>query len=186
MRIIARVSFGKHEPPQPGPGLQELVADALVVAHAEHDVVDVGADGFAHRGDRVDERELGGEERVAGVLDGLGRRRVGDHERRGHADVERGDADGGALVVAADHDAIGLEEVGDRRALPQELGVRHDGDVAATERLLDEPGRTDRHGRLVDDDGARRAGCGAISRPRPRCSSCRPSRRRPGASGTQR
>ena len=44
---------------------QELVADALVVAHAEHDVVHVGADGLAHGGDGVDERELGGEERVA-------------------------------------------------------------------------------------------------------------------------
>ena len=63
-------------PPRAGP--EELVADALVVAHAEHDVVHVGADRLAHGGDGVDEADLRGEEGVGGVLDRLGRRRVGD------------------------------------------------------------------------------------------------------------
>ena len=43
------------------PRLEELVADALVVAHAQHDVLDVGADRLAHRGDGVDEADLGGQ-----------------------------------------------------------------------------------------------------------------------------
>ena len=128
------------------------MADALVVAHAQHHVVDVGPDGLAHRGHGVDERELGGQEGVAGVLDGLRRGGVGDHQRRRHADVERGHPDGGSLVVAADDDAVGVEEVVDRRALPQELRVRHHVDVAAPQGLLDLAGRAHRHGRLVHHD----------------------------------
>ena len=140
MRTSARESFGKQLPPQPGPGPQEGVADALVVAHAEHDVVDVGADRLAHRGDGVDEADLGGEEGVAGVLDGLGRGRVGDLERRGEAEVEPGDADGGALVVGADHDPVGVQEVVDGRALAEELGVRHDEHVGAARGPARPPG----------------------------------------------
>ena len=78
------------------PGLEELLADALVVADAEDHRVDVGADGLADGGDGVDEADLGGQERVARVLDGFGRGRVGDDHRCSDADVEAGDPDGGA------------------------------------------------------------------------------------------
>jgi hypothetical protein len=96
-----------------GAGLEELVADAGVVAHAEGDVLDVGADGLADGGHRVDEGDLGGQEGVGGVLDRLGRGRVGDDHGGGDPDVERLDADGRRLVLGADHDAIGVEEVVD-------------------------------------------------------------------------
>ena len=145
----------KQLPPQPGAGAEELGADALVVAHAEHDVVDVGADGLAHGGDGVDEADLGGQERVGGVLDRLGRGRVGDDRRRGDPEVQRRHPDGGGLVVGADDDPVGVEEVVHGRALAEELGVRHDEDVGPAQDPLDDPGRTDGHGRLVDDDRVR-------------------------------
>ena len=145
--------LGEAAPAPARAGLEELVADALVVAHAQHDVLDVGADRLAHGGDGVDEADLGGEEGVGRVLDRLGRRRVGDDDRRGHPDVERGHPHGGRLVVAADHDAVGVEEVVHRRALAQELGVRHHDHVVAPEHPLDHPGRADRHRRLVDHHG---------------------------------
>ena len=156
MCTSARVSFGRQLPPEPGTRLQELVADALVVAHAQHDVLDVGAHGLAHGGDGVDEADLRGEEGVGGVLDGLGRRRVGDDDRGGHADVEGRHPDGCGLVVAADDDAVRVEEVVHRRALTEELGVGHHDHVVAAQHPLDHPGRSDRHRRLVDHHGLRR------------------------------
>ena len=162
VEVVAGVLGDAHERPRvlreaaPTPArarAEELEADALVVAHAEDDVVHVGADRLAHGGDGVDEADLGGEEGVGGVLDRLGRRRVGDDERGGDAEVERRDPDGGRLVVGADDDAVGVEEVVDGRALAEELGVRHDVHVGAAEHLLDDTGRADRHRRLVDDDG---------------------------------
>ena len=68
--------------PSPGPGLRNVLADALVEPMPSHDVVDVGADRLAHRGDGVDERDLRRQEAVGGVLDRLRRRRVGDEHRR--------------------------------------------------------------------------------------------------------
>ena len=67
------------------------MADPAVVAHAQHHVVDVGADDLAEVGDGVDERELHGQEGVRRVLDGLGRGRVGDHQGGGQAQVQPGD-----------------------------------------------------------------------------------------------
>ena len=37
----------------------------------------------------------------------------------------------GRLVVGTDHDPLGMQAVGDRRAFTEELGVRDDGDVGA-------------------------------------------------------
>ena len=126
--------------------------DPLVVAHAEHDVVDVSPHLLADGGHGVDERELGGQEGVAGVLDGLGRRRVGDHERGRDPDVEGRDPDGGALVVGPDDHPVGVQEVLHRRAFAEELRIGHHVDVGTLQGPLDHPGRADGHGRLVDDD----------------------------------
>jgi hypothetical protein len=135
-----------------GTWLEELVTDPGVVAHAEGDVLDVRADGLAHGGHGVDEGDLRREERVGGVLDRLRGRGVGDDDRGGDAEVEGLHAHGGRLVLGADHDAIGVEEVVDRRPLAEELRVGHDRDVGPAERALDDAGRADRHRRLVDDD----------------------------------
>ena len=125
-------------------GAEEVLADALVVAEAEHDVVDVGADALADRRHGVDERQLGRQEGVGGVLDRLRRRRVGDDDRGRHAEVQRRHLDRRRLVGAADDDAVGLQEVLHGRALAQELRVRHDLHVGSVEDPLDDPSRARR------------------------------------------
>ena len=124
------------------------------------DLAHVGVHRFAQVGDRVDERDLGGEERVRRVLDHLGRRRVGHEDRRLHVAVEVGDAHRDRGVVAPDHDAAGVQEVAHRVALAEELGVRRHADVVGGAGLGSSSratisGRTDRHRRLVDHDRAR-------------------------------
>ena len=109
------------------PGLQELRPDAVVEAHAARDLDHVGAGLLAHVGDLVDERDLRGQERVGGELDHLGALDVGAHDRRVERRVELGDRVARPVAVVADDDAVGLEEVLDRRALLEELGA---GDVA--------------------------------------------------------
>ncbi len=140
-------------------GVQELEPDAGVVTHADRDFADVGVDRLADVRDGVDERDLRREERVRGVLDHLRRRGVGDEHRRVDPLVELADAHGRLAVFAADHDAVGVQEVADGLALAQEFGVRGHGHIFATcARLgqdpLHEARRPDRHRRLVDDDGA--------------------------------
>ena len=93
--------------------------------------VDVGADLLADVGDLVDEADLRGEEGVRGVLDHLrarapwcarSARRAGRRARpRGRRRSSSNDAD---------HHAVRVEEVGDRRALLQELGVGAVADLA--------------------------------------------------------
>ena len=132
------------------------MADTAVVTHTEHDIAHVGADRLAHGCDGVHETDLGGEEGVRRVLDGLGRGRIGHHDRRGEADVEAGHADRGGLISRSDHDPVGVQEVVDRGTLTQELRVRYHGDVAALQRPLHPAGGPDGDRRLVDDDRIRR------------------------------
>ncbi len=182
------------------PGVEEPHADALVETDAAHDLGDVGADALAHVRDLVREADLGREERVRRVLDHLGARQIRDDERHGAEAlgprrdvgrrrellredrlVERAKDVDGAAVGRADHDAVRVERVVDRRALAKELGVRGDDELAAPSGLAVEPARAagtaavrlvpslehehldpvaaaDRHGRLVDDDPERAVG----------------------------
>ena len=112
----------------------------MVVAHTEQHIVDVGTDRLAHCGDGVRERKFRGEKGVGGVLTRLGGRRIRDHDRCTTIDIERRHMGGRRLVVGTDHHPIGMEEIVDGAALTQELRVRHDRDVGAAERLLDQPG----------------------------------------------
>ena len=120
-------------------------------------------DRLAQAGHGVDEAELGGQEGVGGVLDRLGRRRVGDQQRGMGAGEQLAHPGRRGLVVRTDHDALGMQAVGHRRALAEELRVRHHRDVVASEHPLDHQGRADRHRRLVHDDRSRAARWGAIS-----------------------
>jgi hypothetical protein len=74
--------------------------------------------------------------------------------------VERLQQLGGARVVGADDDAVGLHEVLDRRALLEELRVGDHVELDRAPRVFKRPrnlrlhlvGGADRHRRLVDDD----------------------------------
>ena len=71
----ARMSFGRQPPPKPRPGVEELASDPLVVPDRVRQLRDVAAGGLAQLGHRVDEGDLGREERVGRDLDQLARSR---------------------------------------------------------------------------------------------------------------
>ena len=112
---------------------------------------DVGAGLLADVGDLVDERDLRGEERVGGELDHLRAGDVGAHERRVERRVELDDRVAGPVAVVADDDAVGVQEVLDRRALLEELGARDVAEAVLAllgEDALDRRAGADRDGRL--------------------------------------
>ena len=117
--------FGKTAAAEPHAGTQEGGADALVEAHAAGDLLDVGARLLADVGDLVDEGDLGRQERVGGQLDHLGGGDVGADELAADGRVDRGHRVGRPLGagVGADHNAVWVHEVVNRRALAQELGA---------------------------------------------------------------
>ena len=108
---------------------EEMEADPLVVADAAPHVVDVGPVGLAQVGHLVDEADLGGQQAVGDVLGHLGALGRHDQERPVGAE-ERGiqlvQPIGDLVAAHADHDAVGLVEVVDRRAFLEELGVAGD------------------------------------------------------------
>ena len=146
--------LGKAAPAPSGTGPEERAADSVVGTDALDHVVDVGSNRLAHRRHRVDERDLHGQKAVGGVLDGFGRRRVGEDDVGVERRVEGRHPLGTGAFVAADDDTVGVEEIVHRRALAQELGIGDDPHVVALQHALDHAGRTDRHGGLVDHDRA--------------------------------
>ena len=126
-------------------------------------VFDIGAEALGQVGELVHEADLGREHGVRRVLGELGRANV-------HADdaivvaverlVQRLQQLGGARVVGADNDAIGLHEVADGVAFLEELGIGDDIELdrlaafleLLQDRRLDLVGRTHRHRRLIHDD----------------------------------
>ncbi len=142
-------------------GTQEARADPGIEPHAAGDEVDVRADLLAHVRDLVDERDLGRQERVRGVLDHLRGGHVGDQLGAAERAVERRDALPDAGLVGAHDDAIGVLEVVDRAALAQELRVRRVGhavQAALVERAPQAGARAGRHRRLHHEHGVARAG----------------------------
>ncbi len=75
------MSLGRQPPPKPTPARRNLLPIRGVVADRPGQLGHVGAGRLAHLGHRVDERDLGGQERVGGHLDQLGGGEVGDHDR---------------------------------------------------------------------------------------------------------
>ena len=132
-------------------GPQEVAADALVQAHRVGHHRDVGAHLLTHVRDLVDERDLGRQEGVAGVLDHLRAGRIGAHDDGVEVAVELGHGITVGILVRADHDPVGLHEVGDGASLAQELGVGHVADVRHAARVQLGPhlvAGADRHGAL--------------------------------------
>ncbi len=74
----ARMSLGRQPPPKPSPAPRNLrpIRSSWPMRVGQRD--DVGAGRLAHLGHRVDEGDLGGQERVRRRLDQLGRGEVGD------------------------------------------------------------------------------------------------------------
>ena len=134
--------------------------------------------GLAQGADLVGERDLEGVEAVVDVLRHLGHGSGHVERRAGEAGVEPGHHRHVGAVVAPD-DRLGRgEEVGDRRALPEELRVHAHGEVPAgdqaTRRLElrhdDAVARARQHRRAHDDDvtAVGRQGGADLRRPRAR------------------
>jgi hypothetical protein len=118
--------LGEARPAVAGARKEERRADARVAADAAPHVVDVGADALAEQRDLVHERDARGEHRVGGVLGELRARHVHEQDRLAGAYEGRVQlAEHAARMIAldAEHDAVGVEEVLDRGALLEELGV---------------------------------------------------------------
>ena len=125
----ARMSLGRQPPPKPMPALRNLrpIRSSWPIASASWD--DVRAGGLADLGHGVDERDLGGQERVGGDLDQLGGREVGDQARRAGGQrcgvhlVQQGGVGLGGRPGDAVHEPVRGQGVLDGEALAQELGV---------------------------------------------------------------
>ncbi len=107
---------------------------------------------FADIRDGVDERNLGRQESIGGMLDEFGTGGTGHHQPRRNARTVRsrnsgrrssvrsiqqrlirlGKQIGAARTVAPQHDSVGIEEIRDRAAFPQKLGI---GSHTETRRL---------------------------------------------------
>ena len=121
--------FGEAGASETGSREKKLGADPAIEAHPASDGVHVRAHELAKPRDLVDERDLDRQKAVRRVLDQLRGSDVRDHERRFREEERavdlRHDLDR-AGVGSADHDAVGAQEVGDRRAFPEKLGVGDD------------------------------------------------------------
>ena len=142
-----------------------------------HDLIHVGADGFADRSDGVDEGNLHGEKCVGGVLDQFRALGAGDDDGSGNGSavglrngvgalvvaavgercVDFAQNVGAALAVAADDDAVGKQKVGDGGAFAQKFRIGGDverfgiGAVAQND-LANPLAGVDRDRALLDDD----------------------------------
>ncbi len=138
----ARMSLGRQPPPNPRPALRNAAPDPLVQPDRVGQPGHVGPGGLTQLGHRVDEGDLGGQERVRGDLDQLRGRQVGDDlgravaERDGvhrvqllHGGIRRGAA------LDAVHEPIGSEGVLDGVALAEELRVPQQGCLGRRSRI---------------------------------------------------
>ena len=159
------------------PGIQEVVADAWVAAHALAHVLDVGAELLGQVGQLVHETDARGQHGVGGVFGELGTAHVHDEKAVVVAlkgCIQGAHIPGRALVLAAQDDASGAHEVLDGGTFLQELRVRDhaEGGVHAAlaqllgNRRLDLVGGSHRHRAFVHHhlvvghvaaNGARRA-----------------------------
>ena len=92
-------------------GIQEMAADARVIAHAGRDFLHIRADAFAQVSQFVHEGDLGRQEGIGGVLDHLGGAQVGDDDRRAQGQVQLSHFLGRLAVQRTDHGAMRAHEI---------------------------------------------------------------------------
>ena len=93
-------------------GVEKIAPDAPIHADAVRHFLDIGAARFADRGDGVDVGNLEREKGIGGVLDQLRAVDVGHQNRRHEWLVNLLHQIDRALALRADHDPVGLHQVG--------------------------------------------------------------------------
>ena len=153
--------LGEATAAEPEAGGEELGADAWVVTKGVREAQDVASRGLAEVRHRVDEGDLGRQERVRCNLDQLSRRRIGDHHRCAPGQQRVVHLTQSCLRVGGadpEHQPVGSERVRDRLALAQELRIPRDLHPQVRCPPLDhrlQPGRgADGDGRLADHECA--------------------------------
>ena len=179
----ARMSLGRQPPPKPRPGTRNRPPIRASSDERLRQLHHVGAGRLADLGHRVDERDLGGQERVGGRLHQLGGGEVGHQQRDAGVESAAGRPRAASPPTSAscdtDDEPVRAQRVLDRVALAEELRVpgqphrrRPPGTVRAQPR--GEPGRGPdrarwtcrRPGRHVKQRGEavdRRRRCRAVS-----------------------
>ena len=104
---------------------EEEGANARVVAHPNGNLFHIRAEFFADVGNFVDERNFCRQKRVGGVLYHFGGAEVGDDDGGAKRQVELGHLLGGFLVGGAQHNAVRVHKIAERRAFAQKFGARH-------------------------------------------------------------
>jgi len=140
-------------------GIEELPPDPLVVADRVGQQGHVPAGRLAHLSHRIDEADLGRQERVRGDLDQLGGGDVTSHDRGPFGERDLVDLLQGRqcpLGMGTEDEPVRAQSVLDGVRLAQELRVPGDLDGIAGGRLGPEPflqrhGGADRNRRLADD-----------------------------------
>ena len=127
--MSARMSLGRHPPPNPRPASRNCRPIRTSCPRASASTVTSAPAASQTLGDRVDERDLRRQERVRADLDQLGGRQVADdHGACPRRSDPRRPARSSASACgrrAAQDDAVGVQRVLHRLALAQELRVPH-------------------------------------------------------------
>ena len=113
----ARMPASVDEVSADGPaeaGVQEMTADPCVITHPCGHFLHVRADEFAQISNFIDERNLGGQERIAGIFDHFSSTQVGDDNRRAQRQMQLGNLVRGIPVERTDHIAMWAHKVCNR------------------------------------------------------------------------
>ena len=188
VRASASVSFGKQEPPKPGPGCRNL--RPMRPSRPMPRATSCTSAPTASQRSAISLMKviLVARKALAAYLIELGRLQAGEEDRRFdqiERPVELAHHLPRAVALGADDDAVGAHEIVDRRALAQELRIGDDVEVGLRVGLADDArdlaAGADRHRRLGDDDGVARERVRRSRAPPHRHRSDRRGRRRAGS-----
>ena len=145
------------------------MTDAMIQSHSLDNLSDIGLYFVANIGDRIRKGNFHRQEGVRGVLDHFRRGDIGDDHRALQRSVEFQNLHSDDLVWGANDDAVRMQGILNRRAFPQEFGVRDNIEIhiAAPVRLdnvTHKVTRANRDGGLIHDDLVAIHRCGNASR----------------------
>ena len=107
--------------------VEEERTNAFIIAHPHGNLLNISTEFFTDVGDLVDEGDFCRQKGVRSVLDHLGGAQVGDHDRCAQREVKLGYFLSSRRIQRAQHGAVWLHKIADRRPLPQEFRTGYNG-----------------------------------------------------------